>query len=479
LHLPEIIQGGMGVAISTWRLAKTVSMEECLGVVSGTGLGMILISRLMEGDPDGYFRRALGHFPFQESVQRILDRFYVPSGIPDNQPYKRSAMWTIKPPKALNELTVVANFVEIFLAKEGHDNPVGINLLEKVQMPNMTSLYGAMLAGVDFVIMGAGIPMQIPGILDRLADHQAVSYRLDVSGASQDDDYRIHFDPEAIFPGVFEKLGTLKRPLFLPIVSSVVLAKALLKRATGKIDGFVVEAPTAGGHNAPPRGPLHLNAEGEPIYGGKDEVDLEKIKKLGLPFWLAGGYGNPARFQEALDVGAVGIQVGTGFAYCDESAMSEDAKKRIICKALRGEAAVRTDPIVSPTGFPFKVVQLEGTLSEKDVYAARVRVCDVGFLRQLFKQEDGSLGYRCPAEPVEQYVKKGGGLEDTVDRGCLCNSLAAIAGFAQRRQDGSVELMLVTSGDSLENIRQFIKPGETRYSAHDVIDYLTGRVAAR
>ena len=272
MHLPEIIQGGMGVAISTWKLAKTVSMEECLGVVSGTGLGMILIGRLMEGDPDGHFRRALGHFPFQEPVQRILDRFYVPRGIPDNQPYKRSAMWTIKPPKALNELTVVANFVEIFLAKEGHDNPVGINLLEKVQMPNMTSLYGAMLAGVDFVIMGAGIPMQIPGILDRLVNHQAVSYRLDVSGASQDDDYRIHFDPEAIFSGVFEKLGTLKRPLFLPIVSSVVLAKALLKRATGKIDGFVVEAPTAGGHNAPPRGPLHLNAEGEPIYGGNNLI---------------------------------------------------------------------------------------------------------------------------------------------------------------------------------------------------------------
>ena len=59
----------MGVAISTWELAKVVSREKCLGVVSGTGLGMILIARLMEGDVDGHFRRALAHFPFQEPVK--------------------------------------------------------------------------------------------------------------------------------------------------------------------------------------------------------------------------------------------------------------------------------------------------------------------------------------------------------------------------------------------------------------------------
>ena len=159
--------------------------------------------------------------------------------------------------------------------------------------------------------------------------------------------------------------------------------------------------------------------------------------------------------------------------------MSEGARQKLIRKPLRGEVAVHTDPIVSPTGFPFKVVKLEGTLSEKKVYDARVRICDGGFLRHLYEKENGSLGYRCPAEPVEQYVKKGGKLEDTVCRGCLCNNLVATAGFPQRRQDGSVEPMIVTSGDSLENIGQFIKPGETNYSAKDVIDCLTGRVMAR
>ena len=43
---------------------------------------------------------------------------------------------------------MAANFVEVFLAREGHVHPVGINFLEKIQMPHLPSLYGAMLAGV-------------------------------------------------------------------------------------------------------------------------------------------------------------------------------------------------------------------------------------------------------------------------------------------------------------------------------------------
>ena len=66
MELPKIIQGGMGVAISDWRLAKTVSLQGHLGVVSGVGIALILIARLAEGDSDGSTRRALSHFPFPE-----------------------------------------------------------------------------------------------------------------------------------------------------------------------------------------------------------------------------------------------------------------------------------------------------------------------------------------------------------------------------------------------------------------------------
>jgi NAD(P)H-dependent flavin oxidoreductase YrpB (nitropropane dioxygenase family) len=341
-------------------------------------------------------------------------------------------------------------------------------------MPNLASLYGAMLAGVDVVLMGAGIPTQVAGILDKLSNHEPVSYRVDVHGAEKDDDHRIHFDPESVFPGIAKLVGKLKRPKFLPIISSVVLAQALIKRSEGPVDGFVIEGPTAGGHNAPPRGAVNLNEKGEPIYGEKDTVDLEKMKLLGLPFWLAGGYGNPKQVQAALDAGAAGVQVGTAFSLCNESGMRADLKKAMLEKVMREEAEVFTSPLTSPTGFPFKVAQLEGTLSEPEAYGARNRICDLGFLRILYKREDGTIGYRCASEPVDMFVKKGGAIEDTANRSCLCNNLTATAGFPQVRKDGYVEQPIITSGDDLVAVGQFLKEGKTSYSAEDVINYLLG-----
>lgn len=474
MSAPKIIQGGMGVAVSSWQLANAVSRRGQLGVVSGTGIAIVMIARLMDGDPEGHVRRALASFPDQEIAERIVKKYYIEGGKAPNKPYIRPTMWTMRPPRELNQLTAIANYVEVWLAKDGHQNPVGINLLEKVQLPNMSSLYGAMLAGVDYVLMGAGIPMQIPGALDNFAEHQEASYPLDVIGATAEDDYRVRFDPREVFPNVPEKVGRLKRPQFLPIVSSVVLAQALQKRANGEVNGFIIEMPTAGGHNAPPRGELRLNEEGEPIYGEKDTVDLSKFRKIGLPFWLAGGYGSHEMLQYALEEGAQGIQVGTAFAYADESGMEAVIRQRVIAKVLEGEARVRTDPLVSPTGFPFKVVQMEGTVSEKAVYAARPRICDIGFLRHLYKTEDGKVGYRCPAEPEDAYVKKGGKLEETVGRSCLCNNLGSSAGLPQVRSSGYVEAPIITSGDDLPNIKRFIPEGAMHYNVDDVLQVLLG-----
>ncbi len=475
MKLPTIIQGGMGVAISDWNLARAVSMQAQLGVVSGTGIHLIMIARLMNGDVGGHIRRALSHFPFQEPVQRILDKYFVPEPTTDQPTYKRPPMWSLKPSKMLNELAVIANFVEVFLAKEGHDNPVGINLLEKVQLPTMASLYGAMLAGVNYVIMGAGIPVQVPGVLDKLSNHEEVDYRVDVQGGEKDDDYRIRFNPREVFTEAAEKIGSLTRPYFLPIISSVVLAKALLKRATGRVDGFVVEGHIAGGHNAPPRGRMRLDEAGEPIYGRKDTPDLSKIKQLGRPFWLAGGYDTPEKLREAQEAGAVGVQVGTAFAFCEESGMEDSVKDNVIHQVVREELEVRTDPLVSPTGYPFKVAPVEGTMSDPEVYQARPRLCDIGLLREPYKREDGQTGFRCSAEPVDQYTAKGGKPEDIEGRGCLCNNLCASAGYPQRRKDGYVEPPLVTAGDGLPAIGRFFKPGRRSYSVKDVLDYLTGK----
>ncbi len=470
----EIIQGGMGVAISDWKLAQAVSKEGQLGVISGTGIHIVMIARLMEGDIGGHVRRALSHFPLQDPVEWVLKEYYREDP-EEGASYKRPSMWSFAPSKALNELTVLGNFVETFLAKEGHDNPVGINLLEKVQMPTMASLYGAMLAGIDYVIMGAGIPLQIPGILDKLANHEKVSYRMDVKGTDAGDEFFMDFDPAAVFSNVSEKVKKLLRPDFLPIISSVVLAKTLIRRSTGKVNGFVVEGHIAGGHNAPPRGKMKLSEKGEPIYGEKDVPNLAKIKDLGLPFWLAGGYSSPKMLKDAQDAGAEGIQAGTIFAFCDESGMAENEKREVIRKVIDGEVEVFTDPLVSPTGYPFKVVQLEDTMSNPALYEARPRLCDVGLLREAYKRDDGKIGYRCAAEPKKQYVKKGGKAEDAEGRGCLCNNLGASAGFPQHRKDGYVEQPLVTSGNWLPYLGRVFKEGKRDYSAKDVLDYLLSK----
>ncbi len=468
MDLPKIVQGGMGVAVSDWRLAQAVARLGQLGVVSGTGLSRVLVSRLMDGDPEGHVRRALSYFPSQEVARQIVERYFIAGGKPPDTPYKTPPAYTSHPPKSLDLLTVAANFVEVYLAKENHDGLVGINLLEKLQLPNLASLYGAMLAGVDYVLMGAGIPTQVASVLDKLATHQAVSYRIDVVGAEPDDNYRIYFDPEDVFPGISQT--KLKRPKFLPIISSVVLAQALLKRSEGEIDGFIVEGHLAGGHNAPPRGAMRLNERGEPVYGEKDIVDLERLRQLGKPFWLAGGYGRPEKLKEALEAGAAGVQVGTVFALCAESGLRPDLKQRLLAKIREGRAEVLTSAVASPTGFPFKVVRMEGTMSEQAVYAARPRTCDLGFLRTVYKKEDGTLGYRCPAEPVDDYVRKGGKATETVCRTCLCNNLMATAGFAQLRRDGYVEQPILTSSGDLESVCQFTE--YENYTAAHVVEHI-------
>ena len=457
----------MGVGVSNWRLAQTVSKLGQLGVVSGTALDSLFVRRLADGDFGGHMRRGLDAFPFPDMAKRIWQEYFTPGGKEKEAPYPNLPMHQRNSARKLIEICMVSNFVEVFLAKEGHKNPVGINFLEKVQMPHLASIYGAMLAGVGYVLMGAGIPLHIPGVLDAFAADHAAEYKLQVTGALPGQDTQMHLDPADYIEG---PLPMLYRPRFLAIVSSNTLATTMLRRASGRVDGFVIEGPTAGGHNAPPRGKLQLNAAGEPVYGERDQVNIPEFRALGVPFWLAGGYGNAEKLREALEQGASGVQVGTAFAFSQESGMRADLKKSLIAKAVNGTGEVFTDPLASPTGFPFKVAQLEGTSSSFPIYQERKRVCDLGYLREPYAVEEGKIGYRCSAEPVENYVLKGGKAEDTVGRKCLCNALMANIGHAQARKDQSVEPPLITVGDDLNSIVQYLKPGRDSYSAVDVVE---------
>lgn len=469
--LPEIIQGGMGVYISTQRLARAVARTGQLGVVSGTGLDGVYARLLQDGDAGA--RWGIERFPDRAVVEQLLAKYYKPQGR-EGKPYKTPYKWIIEPQtdrqrqnlQGLQELAVASAFAEVTRAKHNHDGLVGINVLRKIGMPIPATIYGAMLAGVDFVLTGAGSPDEMPHLLDVLSRHEEGSLHIKVLRAAPEVEHETSFAP-ARLEGL-QKQTPLKRPRFLAIVSSVDLAEGLAANPATRPDGFVVEGPTAGGHNAPPRGPWRPQTE--PVYGERDAVDLDAIGAIGLPFWLAGSYGSPEGLRTARAAGAQGIQAGSIFAMSRESGLANELKQAVLTKIADGTLEVVTDGSVSPTGFPFKVNQLEGTLSDPEIRDARVRKCDLGFLRQPVAA-DGKLDYLCPSEPEPTLKSKGGRPQQAVGRVCLCNALFAAAGLPQRRQDGYVEPPIFTGGTDVETVRR-ISPAGEGYSAASAVSFI-------
>jgi NAD(P)H-dependent flavin oxidoreductase YrpB (nitropropane dioxygenase family) len=474
MMLPKIIQGGMGIGVSDWRLAGAVGRAGGLGVVSGVALDSMLARRLQDGDHDGQLRQALAHFPVPEIAEKVLTRYFRRGGRPADQPYRLVPRLNLQPSLDRLRLAVVAAFAEIHLARRaGGGARVGINLLEKIQLATPATAYGALLADVDVVLVGAGIPARLPRLLSDLAAQRPVDFPIDVAGAGPSR-HTMRFDPVAVLGRTLAAV----RPLFFAIVSSNTLATYLARDAATRPDGFVVEGGTAGGHNAPPRGALRLDGQGNPVYGPRDAADVAQFAQLGLPFWLAGGYSQPERVAAACAAGAAGVQVGTLFALSRDSNLAPSLRRELLAALRAGYPEVRTDPRASPTGFPFKVTQVPGTLSDAAVYEQRPRVCDLSYLRIPYEKPDGTIGYRCPAEPVDAYLRKGGERAATVGRVCLCNALMAAVGLAQRQHDGGSEPAISTLGADLDGARELLARHPDGWGAADVIAYLSGQSPA-
>ncbi len=475
--LPTIIQGGMGVAVSGWELARAVCQAGELGVVSGTALDVVCARRLQSGDPGGHMRRALAAFPIPAMALRVMKQYYVHGGKAPDAAFKAVPRFTITPPVALQELTIVGSFCEVWLAKQEHSGPVGINFLRKIEIPLPFGLLGAMLAGVDYVLIGAGNPAEIPAMIRSLANGEDLDFGVRAQGLRSDD------APVIVRCSPTDLLGDAGRdlplPRFLAIIASVDLAAGLAGDPATRPFGFIVEGPSAGGHNAPPRGPRRVDDLGQPVYDDRDSVDLSAVAAVGLPFWLAGAYGTPEGLAQARAAGAQGVQVGTAFAYSAESGLADSLKRQVLSEVLAGTLDVRSDWRASPTGFPFRVIQLEGTVSDPEVSANRKAVCDLGALRTPYKKANGDIDYRCPAEPLAMYTRKGGRAANAEGRKCLCNALLAAADLPQQRPDGSVEPAIVTSGDDFRAVLALASNGSGGgpYPARKVVEHLLAGLA--
>ena len=467
---PTIIQGGMGIAVSSWQLAKEVSIAGELGVISGTAIDSVVARRLQDGDLTGDIRRAMAAYPHQETIKEIMDRFFVEGGREDGKPYLDVPKLSIKGNLFSNKLLAVASFVEVWLAKEGHNGLIGMNILEKIQLAIPAQLYGAMLADVDYILIGAGIPAQVPHLLNEISQGNKVAMKVDV--ADTKDKHYLHFDPRTLGLDNFP----IKRPLFLAIVTSHALVAYLNKDEETKPDGYVIEYHVAGGHNAPPRAKNHVNDEGEAVYNELDIPNLEKIHASGSPFWLAGGYATPEKVKEAISCGAQGVQVGSLFALANESGFTNENRSSILVSLADPTMRVMTDASASPTGFPFKVIQNNQTLSNDNLYKERTRICDLGYLRTMFQREKGGIGYRCPAEPLDNYEFKNGEVDQAQGSKCLCNALMADIGLGQVRPDGRTEISLLTFGSDLDGPRALRALHPDGWNAVQALNFLKSAI---
>ncbi|HEU5101176.1 MAG TPA: nitronate monooxygenase [Roseiflexaceae bacterium] len=506
----QLIQGGMGVYVSNWRLAQAVAAERpgvTAGTVSGTALDVVYVRLLQLGDPGGHARSALAAFDDRYGTgigQKIVERYFIAGGKPPDARFKSAPMQILHAqsgvPAALGyagepsqvplqldseiiELLIATGFAEVWLAKHGHSGNIFINFLNKIEVPLLYVLYGAMLAGVDGVIVGAGNPDGLAAGCSDLANHQPVTKNLSVLYQEAGEAFTLTFDPQQLANGAFTK-APLNRPAFLAIVALEGLVQALAESASEAPDGFIIEHHSAGGHNANPVGPLHLDALGQPIYSQHDNPDLAAIGKIGLPFWLAGGYGSHEKLLAARAAGATGVQTGSVFALAEESGMRPDYRSAILKELRNGadDAALVRTTMFSPTGFSFKVVQLRDTLSEQDVYESRRRVCDIGLLQQVGLSKPGEDGVRtlfqrCAAAPIEGYMHKRGLERNTEERRCLCNGLLACVGLGQVKQlhgEWNEEPAIVTLGNHLDGIRRLSRQGQSHYWAKDVVADILG-----
>ena len=510
LERVRLIQGGMGVHVSNWRLAKAVAMQRpgaTVGTVSGTALDVVYVRLLQLGDPGGHVRRALQAFDDKFGItigRSVCDRYFVEGGKAPGARFRSAPMQIVRRTDDLHrypmpiggaaatplkldddiiELLIATGFAEVWLAKEGHDGKVFINFLNKIELPLIYVMYGAMLAGVDGVIVGAGNPEGLPALCRQLAGHSAVAHAISVLYRESGEEFVLAFDPAQVADG---RLATkpLVAPAFLAIVSLEDLVKVLAASESAPPDGFIIEHHTAGGHNANPVGPLVRDGRGQPIYGARDEADLAAIRGVGLPFWLAGGYGSRSKLQAALALGAKGVQAGTVFALAEESGMKPEYRAAILAAIKDGveDADLVHTTVFSPTGFAFKVVQLQDTLSEDDVYADRRRICDIGMLQQrgfMRPDERGerTLFQRCPAGPIDTYIRQRGLERNTDERRCLCNGLLACVGLGQVKEiqgETVEEPAIVTLGNHLGGVRRLSRQGQVHYHVEDVVADILG-----
>jgi len=311
-----IIQGGMGVGVSLYPLASAVAVSGGLGVLSSA----------------------------------CLDRLVS----------KRNGKKTS---------TYDAVYEEVSLAKAA-GGFAGINIMVALQRDYEASVRGAIDAGADAIISGAGLPLSLPQI---------------------------------------QKPGDTA---LIPIVSSVRALDLICRRwerQGQRPDAVVLEGPLAGGH-------LGFRADQVDLPENTLEALLPPVKDSArahgdIPVIVAGGIYTHEDIRRFLALGADGVQMGTRFLATEESSATPTYKQAVL-DAGQDDIFVANDP-GSPCGLPFRV------LTKSPMYVSalarrRPPKCDKGYV--LLKDEKGKFT-RCLAKESNEH------------HFCICNGLLSSAGY--------------------------------------------------
>ncbi len=255
---------------------------------------------------------------------------------------------------------------EVSLAKEG--GFAGINIMVALVKDYEASVRGAIEAGADAVISGAGLPMQLPSV------------------------------------------AKPKDTALIPIVSSARALEIICRRWERqgyRPDAAVLEGPLAGGHLGFKLEEIHL-----------EENTLERLlppvkdvaeRHGGFPIIVAGGVYSHEDILRFLRMGADGVQMGTRFLCTEESGATPDYKQAVL-DANEEDILVASRP-GSPCGLPFRVLR-DAPMYRDSLKALRPPKCDKGYV--LLKDDEGKFT-RCAAK------------ENNRDFFCICNGLLCSA----------------------------------------------------
>lgn len=506
----RLISGGMGVNVLSSEGLGLLAAQGVAATASVTAADIVLGRELMRGNQA--FLRAVEAFPNQTIGERILGLYWHEGGVSMNDGRKvlypavpmthlareSSVLPNDKNQKAI-DTKVVGGFALTWLAKQAAEAaaerlegetanpvrvaPIGINGLYKI-LDGVGAYYGAMLAGSNYLAMGAGMPLQFPKLVRELAEGKRVEYLAKITGGRSASDYRMPFDPRRYLTG---QASDPKPMDFLLIATTAEQVEGFM-RTQEERDlpyGYIMENHFAGGHNAPPMGG-EAPAPGKPyVYSERDELNTAAMKKLGVRYWVAGDQASPQKLREALEHGARGVQLGSVLALADESNVLPQYRQAIVGAIVRHKPHdVFASPTTSPSGFPFNVVKLPGTVAFTEVTESRRKICDIGKLVEI-TEVNGQFATRCPAGPESAWEKAGGKPFRLRDQNCLCNSLFATIGLGQlRRGEGSkiwsepAEITLGSGETVNEAVRALVAAADQTgrklpgFSVSDVVAYM-------